>query len=142
MSATIDVPIRAEVWERHAHSKNGAPFDKPLPRSPDSSESEQWALIIGQLEKMRGLEDDWDGLGAKAPPEELLASAIGLAYCWIDVDLVPPTRVVPTTAGTILFEWHGGEKTYAEVEVDRPFHADVMLKRSDRPPEHWELPTH
>src|SRR5262249_26086943 len=100
----------------------------------------QWDKLVQEIDGFHKLGDNWDGLGARAPSNELLDSAIGLTRLWYARDLVPPIRVLAGTAGTVVFEWQGDAGIYAEVEVDRPFHADVMLVQPGQPTKHWELP--
>jgi hypothetical protein len=100
----------------------------------------RWDETINALAGVRELEDNWDGLGASAPPPALLDSAVGLAYLLRGRGMSPPDRVVAGTAGTVILEWQDPDGTYCEVEIDRPFHADVMLLVPGRPAKHWELP--
>jgi hypothetical protein len=138
MALTLEVPVPEQDWldqANRAHS-NGANRQD----GASDLDAAQWHKIVGEINAFRELGDNWDGLGAHAPSNELLDSAIGLVHIWYGRDLVPPTRVLPGTAGTVVFEWQGDVGAYGEVEIDRPFHADVMLVRPGQPTKHWELP--
>ena len=55
--------------------------------------------------------------------------------------MAPASRVVPGVTGTVLLEWQFPDGTYGEVEIVRPFYAEVMMIQPGRPPKHWTLPT-
>jgi hypothetical protein len=67
----------------------------------------------------------------------LLASAIGLAYCFWEKGVDPPHRVAPGVTGSIIFEWQDPDGTYSVVEIDRPLHADVMVTGPGTPAKQW-----
>ncbi len=132
-------PVPAHDWQRETFSANGAQTETVharIQRSP-SAKDDPWEMIIDKVVDMQRLGDDWDGLGAKAPARELLASAVGLAYLLKDRGTEPPKTVVLSLSGTVVFEWQWAD---GEVEVDRPLHADAMLTIPGQPPKHWELP--
>jgi len=103
--------------------------------------SEPWGATIQRIESFFQLGDDWDGLGAKAPEHELLKSAVGLAYLFSERGVPAPVAVVPGLDGSVNFEWQEPDGTIAEVEIDRPFHAEVMLIEPGKSPSFWRLPT-
>ena len=90
---------------------------------------------------MQHLGDDWDGQGARAPSQEMLVSAIGLAYTLLQKGMEPPSSVVPGLEGSVIFEWQWPDGTFCEVEIVRPFYAEVMLVEPGKPAQHWTLPT-
>jgi hypothetical protein len=141
MTLTMELPIPEQDWLEQAgrREKNGA-IGQNRSEKAEHLYATEWQKILQEIDEFRTLGDNWDGLGAKAPSNELLDSAIGLARIWYGRDLIPPTRVLPGTAGTVVFEWQGDAGAYGEVEIDRPFHADVMLVRPGQPTKHWELP--
>ena len=94
-----------------------------------------------RIAQFQNLGDDWDGCGAKAPSYELLVSAVGLACVFRDQGVPAPSRVVPGLNATVLVEWQFQDGGYAEVEVTRPFFAEVMLIEPGEPAVHWTLPT-
>src|SRR5271166_4671519 len=68
-----------------------------------------WDALIDDLLRMRELEDDWDGVGAKAPPTVLVDSSLMLARelrdgCRTRPNVFPwgvvPSRIVPGVTGT------------------------------------------
>ncbi|MBI3461934.1 MAG: hypothetical protein HY000_02600 [Planctomycetes bacterium] len=99
-----------------------------------------WRSAIDQIAAMQNLGDDWDGLGATAPSREVLECAIGLAHLFQQRNVEPPSCVVPSTAGTVVLIWHFKDGSYSDVEIDRPFHADVTWIEPGKPAEYWELP--
>jgi hypothetical protein len=142
MALTLGLPIPAQDWLEQAdrRHKNGAVGQNRAAEKVEDSDSMQWQKILQEIDGFRKLGDDWDGLGASAPSDELLDSAIGLARLYWGRGMVPPVRVLPGTAGTVVFEWQDDVGDYGEVEIDRPFHAEVMLARRGKPTTHWELP--
>jgi hypothetical protein len=142
MTLTLEVPIPERDWlEQTAPGiKDGAIEQNGPAETAEDVDLEQWQSIIQEVDGFRKLGDNWDGLGARAPTDELLDSAIGLARIYWGRGLVPPVRVLPGTAGTVVFEWQDDVGDYGEVEIDRPFHAEVMLVRPGQPAKHWELP--
>ena len=72
---------------------------------------------------------------------ELLTAAVGLAHLLSQKGVAPPHCVVPGPDGSVNFEWQEADGTVAEVEIDRPYHAEVMLIEPGKPPSFWELPT-
>jgi len=137
MALTLEVPIPEQDWLDQAGraSFNGADTDD----GTSDLYAAQWRKIVHEINSFRNLGENWDGLGARMPSNELLDSAIGLVRLWHSRDLLPPIRVLPGTAGTVVFEWQGDGGAYGEVEIDRPFHADVMLVQAGQPTKHWEL---
>ncbi len=134
----LDYPISKEVWLQEVSARNGAPVageGRPLP------EAGAWEPAVQKIIGFQHLGDDWDGLGAKAPSRELLESAIGLAYVLSEKGTEPPSRVVPGLDGTVIFEWQFKDGTYGEIEIERPFYAEVMMIPPGQPAKHWTLPT-
>jgi hypothetical protein len=89
-----------------------------------SRPANRWKEVVRALEPLRRLRDDWDGLGAAAPPADLVDSAIELASYLGWREAFPPTAVTPTPAGTIVFTWDGPE--YFEIEITSPYQAEWM----------------
>jgi hypothetical protein len=100
-----------------------------------------WETAIDEVVAMQHLDDDWDGLGAKAPSRVLLESAIALAYVLLEKGTDPPTRAVPGLEGTVLLEWQFPDGSYGEIEVTGQRQAEVMLKEPGKPARHWALPS-
>lgn len=140
---TLESHPTREEWQHQAQALNDCTEISWIrEKARQAALVAQWKPIIDQLEHINQLEDDWDGLGAKAPEGEILKTAVGLVYFWIDNQLAIPTRAVAGTAGTIVFEWQGEDGTYAEWEIDRPVHAEIMMRLPGKPVEHLEWPTH
>ena len=99
MTLTMELPIPERDWLEQAgrREKNGVIGQNRIEQTEDLYAAE-WQKILQEIDEFRTLGDNWDGLGAKAPSNELLDSAIGLARIWCGRDLVPPIRVLPGTA--------------------------------------------
>jgi len=68
----------------------------------------QWSRITRELKEIKQLSDDWDGLGATAPTLNTWQRASQVFNAMREnsaSDYGPPTRVVPSPEGTIVFEW-------------------------------------
>jgi hypothetical protein len=138
----LDRGIPKADWIRHIGELNGvsgAHTKQPAERTV--SDAGPWEPAVRKIMEFQHLGDDWDGLGAKAPSRELLQSAIGLAYLLAEKGVDPPHCVVPGLDGSVNLEWQYPDGTVTEVELDCPFHAEVMLLEPGKPPKLWSLPT-
>jgi hypothetical protein len=138
----LDCPIPEKAWVHEVSARNGVsvspagyPVEKPV------ADAGAWEPTVQEIVEFQHLGDDWDGLGAKAPSRELVESAVGLAYLFFEQGVPPPSRVVPGLDGAVLFEWQDPDGTYTDVEIVRPFFAEVMLIEPGKPAKHWTLPT-
>jgi hypothetical protein len=100
-----------------------------------------WEPVFQKIAAFQYLGENWDGLGAVAPTHALLESAIGLAHVFSERGVHPPQTVVAGLDGSVNFEWQEPDGTIAEVEIDRPFHAEVVLMEPGKEPKFWALPT-
>src|ERR1700722_17483222 len=123
----LECPIPKSDWIQQVGERNG---DSVSPSEPGAAkpieDAGPWEPAIQKIREFQHLGDDWDGLGAKAPSRKLLESAIGLAYVLHEKGVDPPTCVVPGLDGSVNLEWQDPGGNIAEVEIDRPFHAEVM----------------
>ena len=89
---------------------------------------EQWRRLHSDLRKIEELQDDWDGDGTPAPtPEALAIAALLLQDMESDPQSSPPSRIVPTSNGTVCFEWHSSaEHTLLDVSSSQ----SIRLTRS------------
>lgn len=72
-----------------------------------------------KLGELAGLEDNWDGHGAKAPSASACVGALDLAY-GLFVDSTPTPDLFPVPNGNIQFEWSCfGLDLEIEVESNR-----------------------
>jgi hypothetical protein len=140
MPLLLDCPIPEKAWHLETGARNGAPITERHFHKETASAG-PWEPAINSIITFQYLGDDWDGLGAKAPSSELLESAISLAYLLCDKGVPPPSRVVPGLEGEVLLEWQETDGTYTDVEIVRPFFAEVMLVEPGKPAKHWTLPT-
>jgi hypothetical protein len=100
---------------------------------------ELWKQRTDDLLRIRSIKHDWDGLGAEAPKSALVDSAIDLLKKLRSPDeLGPPTRIVATPAGTVLFEWQY-EDVYIEAEIVDAYRAEWMHKTLGQRAAHWTM---
>ncbi len=101
------------------------------PRQPD-----RWDEMISRLLGLRSLREDWDGMGAKAPPATRIDGAVELARILRQHGFRPPSRVGAGPDGEVLLEWQD-HHVYLEAEVCVPRTAEWMLAIDGQPPKHW-----
>lgn len=136
MTADLTSLVRQFSGSPWAGDESPAPQDgETLAPAPNP----RWTDRIDDLLDIRRLTDDWDGLGAPAPAPRLVDSAIMLAGWMRGRGVLPPARIVPGLTGTVIFEWQPGPGDYVEVEVTKPFTAELTILRDGRPPEHRVL---
>lgn len=146
MTSLLNCPIPEQLWLKEAGELEG--FSQDPERLPHNNGDQShgadagpWEPTVLAIVRLVELENNWDGLGARAPTYDLLASAVGLAYALMHKGMDPPSRVVPSLDGTVAFEWQTPDGVYCEVEIERPFHARVTLLEPGQPAKHWTLPT-
>jgi hypothetical protein len=133
----LERPVLRKDWLEEVVARNGIVKKAPSEHAGDAG---PWESAVQKVIGFQQLQDDWDGFGAQAPSRELLESAIGLAYCFLENGVDPPHRVAPGVGGEVVFEWQDPDGTYTEVEIDAP-HAAVMMIEPGKPARHWTLPT-
>ncbi|HEV3260776.1 MAG TPA: hypothetical protein VG013_28235 [Gemmataceae bacterium] len=138
----LDCRIPREEWVREVGERNGVSVS-PAEHAAEKSAADAgpWEPAVQKIVAFQHLGDDWDGFGALAPSRELLESAIGLAHLFYEKGVDPPHCVVPGLDGSVNLEWQDPDGTIAEVEIDRPLHAEVMVIEPGQPARHWTLPT-
>jgi hypothetical protein len=140
MPLLMDCPIPEKAWHNEVGERNGVPVaERPVQKAV--GDAGPWEPTVQKISAFQHIGDDWDGLGAIAPSRELLECAIGLAYLLYEKGVAPPSRVVPGLEGAVLFEWQDPDGTYTDVEIVRPFFAEVMVIEPGKPAKHWTLPT-
>jgi hypothetical protein len=126
MVLPMECPVTEQAWRRRLGMLVGVPAREVL--TPDTAVGAgPWEPAVREIVEFQDLGDNWDGYGAEAPRREVLESAIGLAYCFLESGVPPPFRVAPGVAGEVIFEWQDADGTCTEVEIDRPLHAEVMV---------------
>jgi len=138
----LERPIPEQDWIRECGARNGVSV--PLVQAPAAQPGEDagpWQPAVQKIVQFQFLGDNWDSFGAVALSRALLESAIGLAYLFYGRGVDPPHCVVPGLDGSVNLEWQDPDGTIAEVEIDRPFHAEVMVIEPGQPPRFWTLPT-
>jgi hypothetical protein len=108
---------------------NGPVTDQP--REPD-----RWDEMVNRILGLGKLQEDWDGLGAKAPQATLIDSAVELSQSLRQHGFRPPSRVGAGPDGEILLEWQD-DHLYLEAEVCAPHFAEWMLAVDGQTPKHW-----
>jgi hypothetical protein len=104
-----------------------------------SETDREWAQVIGALQELETLEDDWDGQGAEAPPSAVIRQSVWFASQFQKFgQMPPPATATATPAGTVLFTWVEGS-TYLEVEVVSPVRLEWMLKERGKAATHGEV---
>lgn len=146
MTSLRDRPILEEEWLKEAGERNGASTAPVRLHSSNGkqkavSDAGPWEPAVQKMVTFQHLGDDWDGQGAQTPSQEVLKSALGLAYALHQRGVDPPSRVVPGPEGSVIFEWQDPDGTYTEVEVVGWLVAEVMLIEPGQPAKHWTLPT-
>src|SRR2546422_246526 len=87
----LDCPIAKKDWIHEVAQRNGAYVRAAADSAGKAIEAAgRWEPVVQKIAEFQGLSDDWDGLGARAPSRELLASAIGLAYLLYGKGMDPP----------------------------------------------------
>ncbi len=137
-SAPSLVPVRAHTPTRGLNpSALASSEERELLKRRRARVRELWKERTDDLLRIRRIKHDWDGLGAEAPDSALVDSAISLLEkLRRESDLAPPTRIVATPAGTVLFEWQYDDG-YEEAEIVEPYRAEWMLERPGQRPVHW-----
>lgn len=101
---------------------------------------EEWVSSANRLNGFDKLADDWDGLGATAPDQDVVQSAkIFLSLKRKQNPELPPSRVLAAPDGSIVFEWQSGSIIF-EIEIDAPGRANYMLEIPGKSPRFWTEP--
>jgi hypothetical protein len=100
------------------------------------TEPDRWDEMIKRLIGLRNLQEDWDGMGAKAPKAALIDSALDLAVQLRQQGFRHPSRVGAGPDGEILLEWQD-DHLYLEAEISAPHSTEWMLAIDDQRPKHW-----
>ena len=88
-----------------------------------------------QIQAFADLEDDWDGLGGKAPgPDTILWTLKLITFL---SDAIPFTRAVPTPMGDILLEWQLSSGEYLEAEVLEGNRIEWMIQKKKDQYDHF-----
>jgi hypothetical protein len=136
-----DCQIPKDEWAREVGEGNGVSFSRGKHYAPNGVDDVGlWRETVQQIVGFRDLGNNWDGFGAEPPTGDLLASAVGLAYCYQVKGVLPPQRVAPGVCGSVIFEWQDPDGTYAEVEIDSPLHAEIMIIEPGKEAKHWTIP--
>ena len=99
--------------------------------------AEEWVSSANRLNDFDRLVDDWDGLGATAPDQDVVESAkIFLSLKRTQDPESPPSRVLAAPDGSVVFEWQSGSIIF-EVEIDAPGRANYMLEVPGKSPRFW-----
>lgn len=94
---------------------------------------EAWNHCLRQIVSIRSLGENWDGAGAR-PIRDLLIKTANLLLEKLrtaNTD-IPPSRIVATPSGSILFEWHT-QDGYIEAEIEEPLVIEWMIQQKGKP---------
>ncbi len=112
--------------------------DRALLSSKEEARNKQLWRLHQRLTAIGYYRGDWDGQGATAPNNQILASAWALfVRTYEQPENTLPTAVVAGPSGTVLFEWRLSGQ-YMEAEITRPGHVEWMARRDAEPVIHWE----
>jgi hypothetical protein len=111
------------------------------PTLPSPAVETRWDGILADLRRLRCLEDDWDGQGARA----LDPANVDRAIAWVE-DMrrwhraLPPTHVLPGTLGEVVLEWRG-DAFHLAAEISTPSQVEWLLNIPGQPIKQWETDT-
>jgi hypothetical protein len=103
-----------------------------------SSMENHWDQALNSVERLRGLADDWDGQGARAPE----VANLDQAAAWISEmcqwrHALPPSRVSPGTLGEVILDWRD-ESFHLVAEIDNSGQVDWLLNMPGQPIRQWQ----
>ena len=108
-----------------------------LMSSPEVLVARAWDQVLQNLRMLRELEDDWDGLGAEAPPPELVDKAeVFLEVFRRRYPALVPNRVLATPNASVQFEWQAG-RLVMEAVIDGSGVAEFAAEEPGKPIRHW-----
>ena len=115
---------------------NGASAESEAARN-EGPDGDAWGQLLEELQRIRGLGDDWDGQGAEAPS----AANVDWAREWVRQmrrypQAIPPSKAVPGVAGEVYLEWRGAS-FYLVAELSAPAGVEWMLSAPGEPNRHW-----
>jgi hypothetical protein len=111
------------------------------PSSVDASSpagEASWDRLLGELSRLRRLEQDWDGQGALA----LDPANVDQAIAWVREmrrwrRALPPTHVLPGTLGEVILEWRR-DSFHLIAEISTPTRLEWLLDLPGQPIKQWE----
>lgn len=101
----------------------------------ESAQMIAWQKAIQNLNALRSLERNWDGAGAPAVPRSLIAFSLTILDTLKKLGMSPPSRILPTPAGTVAVEWQGPRR-YIELEIEKVGELEWMIEHEDETIEH------
>lgn len=101
--------------------------------------SDEWVERIAEMHDYAAYEDDWDGQGAAALPNDLSSNAFDLASALRANGVAAPSCVVPGVNGSMSLEWLLGEEKSIEIEVTGADSAEVFIYAPQKPVTYWEM---
>ncbi len=97
-----------------------------------------WDRILEALSRLRRLEHDWDGQGARACDP----ANVDQAVAWV-IEMrrwrsaAPPTQVLPGTLGEVILEWRR-ESFHLAAEISTPGRLEWLLNLPGQPMKQWQ----
>ena len=74
--------------------------------------------------------------------KEVVDSEIHLAILLRDKKIREPNGIVPGVNGTVIFDWQGTDRSYLEIEITEPFHAECLFIVPNKPTKQWTINNH
>ena len=137
----LDCPISSQSWKDNGVNRNG---NSRLPLEVNGNNTlrdSKWDECFDKIDRLRYLGNAWDGDVARSPNAATVSSAIELVSLFRRFAVPVPGRIAPGLGGEVILEWHFPDGTYAEVEIVRPYFAEVMVFEPGKSARHWTLPT-
>jgi len=97
-----------------------------------------WDAARIMFADVAGLQDNWDGDGANAPKTDILGSVSIFLFDRQSRGQSAPTRVTPTTDGTVVLEWLDESGFRATFEFSGPAYGEWLIERPGYPAEFRE----
>ena len=91
-----------------------------------------WDQTSNEIDATAALADNWDGEGAAAPTDSVVATVKLLCSTLARLEWPAPTRVSASPTGGIILEWQDGME-YVEFEIAEANVAELFLTRPGQP---------
>ena len=103
----------------------------------ETESANAWENSMRVVQSMTGLEDDWDGLGAKAPSQQIVQGALLYLQRLQGYSPVAPDRTLAGPTGSVIIEWQSGG-SILEIEFEEFGVAEYCRKEAFESPVYWQ----
>jgi len=125
------------VWTQTGIRENKSSGMAAWSFSTVHTDPQAWNRQILRIGELRGLKDNWDGEGARAPSQDILDSLQEILRLHGASGNYPaPSRMTPTVDGTIVIEWHS-PPIFRSLEIVRPYEGEWLVERPGYRPEFY-----